>query len=301
MWNGHPCSGEWSEKKTCFVAACSAEPILHRDPTQLPTVAPEDVAGVGPWWRLLIGVLVGVLACGLLVWVAKQFKFRLVLVDKKQAIDPEDDEASEENSRMCLLDDESISPGSRTLSPAQNSEASPFAISAPTSWRRPVTPTADVAETEVQTQQVKCPHGHVLEDMSGSQRVRKWTCDVRFRSNGAACPSGRTALAVHDCKRYRCQECNFDICEDCHRRMYEFSRTAGPSSDVKVGRASRWSDSDTHSGSQMRPNRWQDQTIHLGEGISASISMSPGSSRAQGSPHGRRTRSGDSSRGQSPP
>lgn len=253
---GRTCGADLSQREACSRGPC---PEIAGDiPPHADRQAGLDrAAGLSPWWLWFVGILLGALLCWLLLMLAKQLKLRVRFTGSRlpkmhgQEYTPV---AAQEHDAEEVLSDDSQT---QLLGPSAVRCVRPALPPPPdtTMQQREVLLAAVRSEMEVQTKVVVCPKRHVLEEVTRRRPVR-WRCDGRSRSGAAGvCPKA-SELGHHACRRYRCEICDFDLCEDCCT-LSRVPTDGSPS--VLSGRSSRWRapESPAHSAAAGFPEQLQ--------------------------------------------
>lgn len=327
LYEGEICEGGWKQQKICHGTGCPGGPPEDEE------VGPPGAWYANPWFVHVLAFLAIVLCCCLSVFLLKKFRIRMVLVDQQRKEGPEDDdELSEGDSRMGLLH----APGNSRVSP--EARLASLRGELPGAGRSGGTPPARAPQREVQVQAwqpdsssvlpadgtqlagqfdsgvqttvATCRKGHELKEVVGAQAKKRWSCDAQWRSAGdaqaaAGCPHGRASLGKHGV-RYRCDECDFDLCDKCYTRQLAGQQGASLPTSPGSGRApvspasersERGSPGSSGAARSSLGGRWngqqrgesQDrQLVDLGPGCTASVPSPPRSAgtRGSGSPSG---------------
>mmetsp|Transcript_68590 Transcript_68590/g.201296 ORF Transcript_68590/g.201296 Transcript_68590/m.201296 type:complete len:536 (-) Transcript_68590:47-1654(-) len=120
--------------------------------------------------------------------------------------------------------------------------------------KEPLIPNQPSAERELRDAEVKisehppkpvcCRKGHELVSL-GLKSERKWLCDSRNEAGG--CRSG--IKEAHESKgihRFRCEECDFDLCQKCYKQRQAILRFEQPQRNENTGGALFPDQSDMH-------------------------------------------------------
>lgn len=260
--DGMECRGDNQQAKTCDLSWCTgsgagddllAPSASSADSNTLfaPSASSADSNTTIPWLVFLLAGLAAALLCWLLFLLLQQREVRRLLQSLQSWCSPHSRSQNDQDSPChmrrlglapymemldggfnrsspnCGRDDCSLPWSDPVDSP--RSSAQDFSASSVSRALLPGQP-QDACDAFVQSKVIMCPQQHELKEAA---RQRPWKCDWHSQAGvSGLCPHGFGRHGDHAARRFRCAQCDFDLCEKCHKALKRHAGKRKPSKEV---------------------------------------------------------------------
>lgn len=207
---GSECAGDWQQLKPCRLGTCSTTTVAA---TSMALGSPMMIPDTNASWAVA-SIFAALLVLAFVVWSWLQCGF----AGSRKRVD----------SGSRILSAELVDRSTFDYRSVEQEDPDSIAASPPL-----------MQDTGVQTKLVTCHRRHELREVTGSKAEQRWSCDLP-----QGCPSGCASKGLHrsgnDVRRlirYRCDFCDFDLCEHCYMRHLDGPDAGGQS--LALGAPSR--------------------------------------------------------------